>query len=501
MRCCRTPKVVISILLLWLVGCAARGGGAPSPEEVYTHFHDSRFKKVGSEPLSTFSVDVDTASYSNVRRHLEDGMLPPRDAVRVEEMINYFSYDYPEPPGDHPFSVVGEVTPCPWAPNHDLLRLGLRGQSPERRERVPRNLVFLVDVSGSMGDADKLPLVKYGLSLLTGQLTGEDRLAVVTYAGSAGVTLTPTSGDQKGVILSAIEALRAGGSTNGGSGIHTAYRLARENFVEGGINRVILASDGDFNVGVTTHRELEELIEQKRESGIFLSVLGVGGGNLNDSNMETLADKGNGNYAYLDSHEEAEKVLSRELDATLETVAKDVKIQVEFNPLKVAGYRLIGYENRELARRDFEDDKKDAGEIGAGHSLTALYELIPPSEADSPPSLRYQTTVPSAAATSGELLHVRVRYKKPDQEDSREMAFSVGTHQRVPDWNSASPDTRFAAAVASFGMLLRDSRYKGTSSFDTVLELAEAGLDQDPEGYRGEFVRLVRLAAQLRGQG
>ena len=372
-------------------------------------------------PLSTFSIDVDTASYSNVRRFLNDGSLPPKDAVRIEELVNYFEYDYPQPVGDVPFSVNTEVAACPWNKQHKIVQIGLQGKKVSLDNVPPSNLVFLLDVSGSMNSPDKLPLLKQGLKTMVNQLSNKDRVAIVVYAGASGLALPSTLADDKQKINEALDNLEAGGSTNGGQGIRLAYQVAQDNFITNGNNRVILATDGDFNVGLTGDNELVSMIEQKRQSNIFLSVLGFGSGNLNDSMMEKLADKGNGNYAYIDSNEEARKALGNQVAGTLYTIAKDVKIQIEFNPAKVAGYRLIGYENRLLADKDFNDDKKDAGEIGAGHTVTALYEVVPAGQKVENPGvddLRYSKVEPSDTNFNAELLTVKLRYKEPDGDQS-----------------------------------------------------------------------------------
>ena len=482
-----------------------RGAEAPSPEaggagaERYAEIDENPFLDASRAPLSTFSIDVDTASYSNTRRFLSEGRLPPRDAVRIEELVNYFSYDYPQPAGDSPFSVTTEVAECPWDSRHRLVHIGLQGRRVSSEDLPPANLVFLIDVSGSMGDPAKLPLVKSSLRTLAGQLRPRDRVAVVTYAGASGLALASTTGDRRDEIVAAVERLESGGSTNGGSGIQLAYRVAEQNFVRGGVNRVILATDGDFNVGVTGDGELVSLIEEKRRGGVSLSVLGFGTGNLNDSMMEKLADKGNGNYAYIDTEVEAEKALGEQLAGTLATIAKDVKIQVEFNPRLVAGYRLIGYENRLLADRDFNDDRKDAGEIGAGHSVTALYEVVPAGEKLENPGVDELKYSRPAEATQGaganELLTVKLRYKEPAGGASRPL--NVGVLDARASFRNASENFKFAAAVAEFGMLLRDSRYKGQSSFDGAAELARAAKGADLRGYRAEFVRLVETAKSL----
>ncbi len=471
----------------------------PHNTEAYDKIDENRFHRVTDDPLSTFSIDVDTASYSNVRRFLNQGTLPPADAVRVEELINYFRFAYKDSQDGAPFSVTTEVAACPWNPRHRLALVGLQARRLTSERTPPRNLVFLLDVSGSMTPADKLPLVKTAMRMLADTLNPADRVAIVVYAGATGVVLPSTPGDRKPEIQKAIADLQPGGSTNGAAGIQLAYDIASQSFLKNGINRVILATDGDFNVGVTSQGELIRLIEEKREKGIFLSVLGVGTGNLKDSTMEKLADKGNGNYAYLDSLHEARRVLIAEAGATLVTVAKDVKIQVEFNPRAVGAYKLIGYENRILQHRDFNDDKKDAGEIGAGHTVTALYEIVPPGEplegAGVDP-LKYQEgSKPNATAKSDELMTVKLRYKQPDGDTSR--LISVAVNARVGE---LTPNLGFASAVAEFGMLLRRSEFKGQATWTTAQELARKYRGDDPDGYRAEFVRLVDLAAALDAQ-
>ncbi|HEX8708443.1 MAG TPA: VWA domain-containing protein [Pyrinomonadaceae bacterium] len=467
--------------------------------EAYSHIDENPFLDAARAPLSTFSIDVDTASYSNTRRFLKDGQLPPKDAVRIEELVNYFSYDYPQPVGDAPFSVTAEVSEAPWNPAHRLVHIGLQGKRIPLENLPPANLVFLVDVSGSMNDARKLPLLKSAMKVLVEQLSARDRVAIVVYAGNSGLVLPPTAGDRKGEILSALDRLEAGGSTNGGEGIRLAYKVAQESFIKGGSNRVILATDGDFNVGVTSEGDLVRLIEEKRRSGVFLSVLGFGTGNVKDSTMEQLADKGNGNYAYIDTQEEARKVLGQQVGGTLFTIAKDVKVQVEFNPKQAAAYRLIGYENRLLRDRDFNDDAKDAGEIGAGHTVTALYEVVPYGQKWENPGvdpLKYQQpTAPNEMAGSDELLTVKLRYKEPTEERSK--LLNIGVADRRANLAAASENFRFASAVAAFGMLLRDSRYKADASYKQVLELARASTGGDRQGYRSEFVQLVETARLL----
>jgi len=480
-----------------VVGAPLAGPREGFNTESYDHIEENRFRRVEADPLSTFSIDVDTASYANVRRFITDGMLPPAGAIRIEELVNYFRFDYPQPSANEPFSITTELTPCPWNPRHRLALIGLQGRELKDREPSPRNLVFLIDVSGSMMPPDKLPLVRTAMRMLTDVLTERDRVAIVVYAGASGLVLPSTTGENKDRIHRALAQLEAGGSTNGASGIRLAYQVARSNFIVGGVNRVILATDGDFNVGVTNQSELVSLIERERESGVFLSVLGVGTGNLKDSTMEKLADKGNGNYSYLDTLHEARKVLVREAGATLDTIAKDVKIQVEFNPRAVFAYRLIGYENRLLKNEDFNDDKKDAGEIGAGHSVTALYEVVPVgvtvSTSDVDP-LKYQReTRPTRAAASGELLTVKVRYKAPDGDTSRLLTRVV---MNTPA--SMSANVGFASAVAEFGMVLRGSPDSGDASVPAAVARARRFRGSDNEGYRSEFIVLAERASLLR---
>ncbi|MBK7704937.1 MAG: VWA domain-containing protein [Acidobacteria bacterium] len=470
--------------------------------ERYAEITENPFLEASRAPLSTFSIDVDTAAYTNVRRFLNDGQLPPKDAVRIEELINYFESDYPQPMGEVPFSVNTEVATAPWNADHKIVMIGLQGKKIALENTPPSNLVFLLDVSGSMASNDKLPLLKQGLRTLVNQLSSRDRVAIVVYAGASGLALSSTSAGNKGEILAALDRLEAGGSTNGGQGISLAYKVAKDNFIENGNNRVILATDGDFNVGTTSDSALVELIEEKRRSGIFLSVLGFGTGNLNDSMMERLADKGNGNYAYIDSQDEARKALGEQVAGTLYAIAKDVKIQVEFNPAKVAGYRLIGYENRLLANRDFEDDQKDAGEIGAGHSVTALYEIVPAGgKIDNPGTgeLRYGKVEPSDTKFSDELLTVKLRYKEPTGVESK--LLTMGLLDRQAGFETASDNLRFASAVAAFGMVLRDSRYKGNANLNSVWQMANAARGNDLKAYRSEFLELVRKAADLRIRG
>ena len=464
--------------------------------ERYAEIAENPFLETSRAPLSTFSIDVDTASYANVRRYLNDGQMPPKDAVRIEELINYFEYDYPQPIGNQPFSVNTEAATAPWNKQHKIVSIGLQGKKVSMEDTPPSNLVFLLDVSGSMNEPQKLPLLKDSLKILVNQLTGKDRVAIVVYAGASGLVLNSTN--NRGEILNALGNLESGGSTNGGQGIQLAYKVALDNFIQGGNNRVILATDGDFNVGLTGDDELVNLIEAKRRTGIFLSVLGFGTGNTNDSMMEKLADKGNGNYAYIDSQTEARKALGEQVAGTLYTIARDVKIQVEFNPARVAGYRLIGYENRLLANRDFNDDKKDAGEIGAGHSVTALYEIVPAGqkiENDGVDELRYSKVEPSDTRFDEELLTVNLRYKEPNESESR--LLTQGLLDRGNAIENASDNLRFASAVAEFGMLLKNSRYKGGASFGNVMNLAQNSLGSDLKNYRNDFLDLVKKGNRL----
>jgi Ca-activated chloride channel homolog len=459
----------------------------------YDRIDDNSFRRVSDDPLSTFSIDVDTASYANVRRFLNGGSLPPRDAVRIEELINYFRFEYPRPATDVPFSVHTEIAACPWNSKHRLALIGLQSRPLDADQMPARNLVFLLDVSGSMMPPNRLPLIRTAMRMLVDTLNERDRIAIVVYAGASGLVLPSTSGAEKETIHQAIARLEAGGSTNGAAGITLAYRVAQDQFVKGGINRVVLATDGDFNVGVTNQGDLTRLIEEKRASGIFLSVLGVGDDNLKDSTMEKLADRGNGNYAYLDSLHEARKVLVKEAGATLVTVAKDVKIQVEFNPTNVAAYRLIGYENRVLRNQDFNDDKKDAGEIGAGHTVTALYEIVPPgADVDVPTvdPLKYQRPAQTTTSSAGrdELMNVRLRYKAPDGNESK--LITVPVKNRTSE---LSANVGFAAAIAEFGMVLRQSEHRGSSTLQDAAALGRRFRGADPDGYRAEFVRLVEL--------
>ena len=474
----------------------------------YDRILENPFLDAASNPLSTFSIDVDTASYSNVRRFINNGSLPPKDAVRVEEMINYFRYDYPQPKGNDPFSINLDVASCPWEASHRLVRIGLKGREVAADKRGPSNLVFLLDVSGSMTPPERLPLVKQAMRLLVNKLTENDRVAIVVYAGASGLALPSTTGDHKEQILSAIENLEAGGSTNGAQGIELAYKMAADHFIKGGVNRVILATDGDFNVGVTSQGDLIRLIEEKAKTGVFLSVLGVGTDNLKDSTMQKLADKGNGNYSYLDSIDEARKVLVEQINGTLVTIAKDVKVQVEFNPAQVASYRLIGYEKRMLRKEDFNNDKIDAGEIGAGHTVTALYEVVPVGATSNPAAsvppvdpLKYQPATGKTAPgtvkpAQNEMLTVKLRYKKPDGDKSQLIERALD--HNGTEFAKAPQDLKFAAAVAEFGMILRDSEFKGNGTLGAVLEWAQESKGSDANGYRAGFIDLVRKAQSLR---
>lgn len=478
--------------------------------EQYAPIYENQFvQTAGTAAYSTFSIDVDTASYANMRRFLKSGQMPPRDSVRIEELVNYFQYDYPQPKGDDPFSVNMEQATCPWNDTHKLLRIGLKGKEIHVKERPATNVVYLIDVSGSMNSKDKLPLLKRGFQMMTKQLGENDRVSIVTYAGNAGVALEPTTGDKTRTINEAIERLSSGGSTHGSAGIELAYKLAQQHFITGGVNKVILATDGDLNVGVTDDDSLVKLIKQKASEGVFLTVLGFGTGNLQDGKLEKLADNGNGHYAYLDSNREAHRVLVQQLSGSLVTIAKDVKIQIEFNPAEVKSYRLIGYENRMLATKDFDNDRKDAGEIGAGHTVTAIYEIEPTNAVaaafTAPAGMKYQ--LPGApvspqqgeeklsrwlseAASSGELATLALRYKKPDENDSKRIEFAIKNEDK--SFTSASDDFRFAASVAGFGMLLRGSEHAGNSTPAMILEMASESTGDDTSGYRAEFIDLIR---------
>lgn len=470
------------------------GGEQDFNTEEYNSIKENSYMSVVANPLSTFSVDVDTASYTTLRNMLNDGYDNiPEDAIRIEEMINYFSYDYAEPKEGEPFSVNTALSDCPWNEDTQLMMIGLKAEEIDMEDRAPMNLVFLIDVSGSMDSPDKLPLVQKSFAMLTENLTAQDRISIVTYAGADKVVLEGADGNDKQKVLAAIDSLFARGSTAGAAGINTAYDIAEKYFISGGNNRIILATDGDLNVGISSEAELTSLVEEKRESGVFLSVLGFGTGNYKDNKMEALADNGNGNYSYIDSELEARRVLVEEMGGTLVTVAKDVKIQVEFNPAYIKGYRLIGYENRMLAAEDFEDDTKDAGEIGAGHRVTALYEIIPvDSEMElNADELKYGDG--AAGEENGELMTVSLRYKEPDGDTSKLLEYPVAEETYSAEMNE---NLRFAAAVASFGLVLRDSEYKGTATYDTVLELL-GRCDTANDLYKTELVQLVHIAKDM----
>ncbi|WP_407521064.1 von Willebrand factor type A domain-containing protein [Lacibacter sp. MH-610] len=467
--------------------------------EDYDGIIENRFHRVTDEPLSTFSIDVDGASYSNVRRMINAGQLPPADAVRIEEFINYFKYKYPQPQGNDPFSITTEMSNCPWNEKHKLVMVGLQGKQMSTENLPPSNLVFLIDVSGSMEDPNKLPLVKASLRLLVNQLREQDHVAIVVYAGAAGLVLPSTSGMNKEKILAAIDNLSAGGSTAGGAGIQLAYRTAKENFKKQGNNRVILCTDGDFNVGISSDGELERMIEEERKSGVFLTVLGYGMGNYKDNKMQKLADKGNGNHAYIDGMNEAKKVLVNEFGGTLFTIAKDVKLQIEFNPSIVAGYRLIGYENRMLNKEDFNNDKKDAGDLGSGHTVTAIYEIIPAGVEDEfledVDELKYQQHKKTKKGSAREMMTIKFRYKSPEAETSKLIVHTVA--DTITALQNTSENFRFACAVVQFGMLLRNSEFKGNASYERVIQLANSSLGKDEEGYRKEFVKLVHFVSSI----
>jgi secreted protein with Ig-like and vWFA domain len=490
---------------------------APQSGEQYAKIVENSFlnPRVEQHALSTFSIDVDTASYANVRRFLNNGQLPPPDAVRLEELVNYFKYKYPQPKGDDPFSVNMEMADCPWQPGHKLLRVGLQGKEIHRAERPASNLVFLIDTSGSMTDENKLPLLKQAFSMLVSELGENDKVTIVTYAGNAGLRLEPTRGDQKEKILGAIEGMQSGGSTHGSAGIQLAYEQAAAQFIKGGTNKVILATDGDLNVGITSDAALVDLIKQKAETGVFLTVLGVGTGNLKDAKMEGLADNGNGIYAYLDSVREARKVLVEEMSGSLVTIAKDVKIQIEFNPAQIESYRLLGYENRILAHQDFNNDKKDAGEIGAGHSVTALYEIVMVGGGEATPAaekspavapLKYQRAAESDkqereltdVAKNGEILTLKLRYKEPEANESKLLEFPL--KDQGGSFNSASGEMQFASAVVAFGLALRNSEHRGSANLSAVAEIAGAATGEDVGGHRAEFLDLVRKTKALSGK-
>ncbi|KAF2079208.1 vWA domain-containing protein [Flavobacterium sharifuzzamanii] len=468
-------------------------------QEDYDTFVENAFESPKTAPLSTFSIDVDNASYTNIRRFLNNGQEVPKDAVRVEEMVNFFKYNYPQPKNEHPFSINTEVSDSPWNKNNKILKIGLQGKNIPTNDLPASNLVFLIDVSGSMSDMNKLPLLKQSLKILVNELRAKDKVAIVVYAGAAGMVLPPTSGDEKKTIIDALDKLQSGGSTAGGAGIELAYKTATENFIKGGNNRVILATDGDFNVGSSSNSDMEKLIEEKRKTGVFLTCLGYGMGNYKDSKMEILADKGNGNYAYIDNIQEANRFLGKEFKGSMFAIAKDVKIQIEFNPKQVQAYRLIGYENRKLRPEDFKNDAIDAGELGSNHTVTALYEIIPAGVksdylAEQPDPLKYTKTETSSNNYSNELATIKFRYKKPDGDKSIEMVQVIENKSVALD--KASDDMKFSSAVAWFGLKLRDSKLIADKSSEEIVKLAKQGNSNDGEGYKAEFIRLVETSKQ-----
>lgn len=462
-------------------------------DEDYGTFVENVFESPKSSPLSTFSIDVDNASYTNIRRFINNGQKVPKDAVRVEEMMNFFKYNYPEPKGEHPFSINTEYSDCPWNSSNKLVRIGLQGKNIDDEKLPASNLVFLIDVSGSMFSENKLPLLKQSMKVLVNQLRAEDKVSIVVYAGAAGLVLPPTSGDKKMTIIDALEKLSAGGSTAGGAGIQLAYKTAKENFIKNGNNRVVLATDGDFNVGASSDNDMQRLIEEERKSGVFLTCLGFGMGNYKDSKMETLANKGNGNYAYIDNIQEANRFLGKEFKGSMFAIAKDVKIQIEFNPTHVQAYRLIGYENRKLRPEDFKNDAIDAGELGSGHTVTALYEIIPvntKSKFFTPTDeLKYTKAEPSATNLGAELATIKFRYKKPDGEKSIEMVEVIKNNAVTLE--QTSEDFKFCASVAWFGLKLRDSELVSNKSISDIKNLAKNNIKNDNEGYKAEFIRLM----------
>ena len=468
--------------------------------EEYAPFVENEFLSALNEPLSTFSIDVDNASYSNVRRYLNDYQTPPKGAVRIEEFVNYFNYDYPQPNGVDPFSINTEVSDCPWAPQHKLIHIGLQGRQMDAEQMPPSNLVFLLDVSGSMSQQNKLPLLKKAFQLLVQQLREEDRVSIVVYAGASGLVLPPTSGSNKQAIMDALLRLESGGSTAGAAGIKLAYQTAEKSLIKNGNNRIILATDGDFNVGTSSTSELVKLIEEKRKSGVAISILGFGMGNYKDGRMEQIADNGNGNYAYIDNMNEAKKVFVNELGGTLHTIAKDVKLQIEFNPAHVKEYRLVGYENRKLKNEDFNNDKKDAGDLGAGHTVTALYEIVPVGSESSLSSnvdkLKYQERkVKRFAKHDKDLVSIKLRYKKPNGTVSK--LLETTAHDKGLALEKTSDNFRFSASVASFAQILRDSKFKGNANFKQVSQLAQGAIGKDKFGYRKEFIDLVQKAKEI----
>jgi Ca-activated chloride channel family protein len=470
--------------------------------EEYDHIAENEFKGVKDNPLSTFSIDVDTASYANVRRYITASQLPPRDAVRIEEMINYFDYDYPQPGGEHPFSVTTEISECPWNGDNRLVHIGLQGKSLDYKNLKPCNLVLLVDSSGSMSDSNKLPLLKQSLKMLLKELSAKDRIAIVAYAGSAGLVLPSTPASRAEVIVNALDSLNAGGSTAGGEGIVLAYRVAKQNLIREGNNRVILCTDGDFNVGTSSTGDLVRLIEEKRKDDIYLTICGFGMGNYKDGRMEQISNAGNGNYFYIDSIREAQKVFVKQMRANMFAIAKDVKIQIEFNPAAVKSYRLVGYENRILAKEDFNDDRKDAGELGAGHTVTALYEIVPSGVKGDVPSvdpLKYQTTsIKPEAASNDEIMTLKLRYK-PIKEDASRL-ISVAVKDSKIKLEKTSDNFRFSAAVAGYGMILRDSKFKNALTLKDVIRIARGSLGKDSEGYRKDFLSMAETTVLLMNQ-
>ncbi|MBZ4033178.1 von Willebrand factor type A domain-containing protein [Flavobacterium sp. 17A] len=468
-------------------------------QEDYDTFVENAFESPKTAPLSTFSIDVDNASYTNIRRFLNNGQQVPKDAVRVEEMVNFFKYTYPQPKNEHPFSINTEVSDSPWNSNNKILKIGLQGKNIPTNDLPASNLVFLIDVSGSMGDMNKLPLLKQSMKILVNELRAKDKVAIVVYAGAAGMVLPPTSGDEKKTIIDALDKLQSGGSTAGGAGIELAYKTATENFIKGGNNRVILATDGDFNVGSSSNNDMEKLIEEKRKTGVFLTCLGYGMGNYKDSKMEILADKGNGNYAYIDNIQEANRFLGKEFKGSMFAIAKDVKIQIEFNPKQVQSYRLIGYENRKLRPEDFKNDAIDAGELGSNHTVTALYEIIPAGVksnylAEQPDALKYTKTETASNNYSNELATIKFRYKKPDGEKSIEMVQVI--ENKSVALEKASDDMKFSSAVAWFGLKLRASKLIADKSSEEIVKLAKQGNSNDVDGYKAEFIRLVETSKQ-----
>jgi Ca-activated chloride channel family protein len=465
----------------------------------YNKIEDNPFKSAQKEPLSTFSIDVDNASYSQVRYNIERGQLPQKDVVRIEEMINYFDYEYKQPTGEHPFTINTELASCPWNPQNKLVHIGLQGKTLDYQNLKPSNLVFLIDISGSMDEENKLPLVKKSMAVLLNELSEKDKVSIVVYAGSEGLALPATPANQKDKIMEALDNLKAGGGTAGGKGITLAYKIAEENLIKGGNNRIILCSDGDFNVGVSSTAELVRMVEEKRKLDIYLTICGFGMGNYKDGRLEDVAKNANGNYFYIDNLQEAQKVFAKEMRANMFTIAKDVKIQVEFNPKWVQAYRLIGYENRVMANEDFNDDKKDAGELGAGHTVTALYEIVPvgvkseyfPKTDD----LKYQQNQLSNQSQTNELMTVKFRYKPLKKEES--VLITQTIEKNAQDWESTSDNFRFSASVASFGMILRESPYKGKSNYEQILSMARGSKGKDDNGYRSDFIQMVESAKML----